>query len=98
HNGHPVDPSLWQEDRYFYESTKYSGFNEVKESVDAGYIMTQGKFGHNGFLTGVRVERTDTDAEAYVKSRVASTTAQQTADPVGAAAADYANNWRVRDG
>jgi iron complex outermembrane recepter protein len=97
-NGQPKDPSLWQEDRYFHEQTKYTGTSRVQETVYASYIMTQGRIGQNGFLTGVRGERTDTVAKSYVRSRVASTAAQQQADPVGTAARDYANNYRERDG
>jgi TonB-dependent receptor len=97
-NGQPIDPSLWQEDRYFHESNKYLGTFEVKETVTAGYLMTQGTFGHNGFLAGVRQETTDTQAWGWTRERVASTAAQQLADPVGAAQRDYAGNIRKIDG
>jgi TonB-dependent receptor len=97
-NGQPVQPDLWQEDRYFHEQTSYTGFTEVRETVTSGYVMAQGGFGQNGFLTGVRTEKTDTKAFVYVRNRVASTPAQQQADPVGTAQRDYANNFRTRDG
>src|SRR5213079_3127274 len=54
----------------------------------------EGKFGRDGFLGrtgylgGVRTEKTDTEAFGWAKIRgsLASTAAQQLADPVGAAA------------
>jgi TonB-dependent receptor len=104
--GKPLNPALWEEDKYFHEQTMYTGFKYVDEKVDAGYIMTQGKFGshgENGFLAGVRREITTTGATTYVKQRVtpttpASTTAQQLADPVGAAFQDYGRGRTERDG
>jgi TonB-dependent receptor len=93
-DGHPKEPSLWQEDRYFHHSIKYSGTYEVRESVYATYLMTQGKIGPNGFLAGVRREATTTSAWGWVRERTASTVAQQEADPVGAAQRDYAGNLR----
>jgi len=97
-NGQPIDPSLWQEDRYYFESNKYLGTFEVKETVTAGYLMAQGTFGRNGFLAGVREETTDTKAWGWTRERVASTAAQQLADPVGTAQRDYAGNIRKIDG
>ncbi|MBI4624925.1 MAG: TonB-dependent receptor [Verrucomicrobia bacterium] len=97
-NGRPTNPALWQEDRYFHEQNKYTGFSRVQETVTAGYVMTQGRVGHNGFLAGVRGEKTDTVASSFVRNRVNSTAAQQTADPEGTARRDYANNYRTRDG
>ncbi|MBM3854555.1 MAG: TonB-dependent receptor, partial [Verrucomicrobia bacterium] len=97
-NGRPKEPSLWQEDLYFHESSRYSAFNHVRETVYATYLMTQGKFGRNGFVAGVRGETTDTVASSYVRSRVPSTPAEQAADPVGAARRDYAGNYRERAG
>ena len=96
--GQPRDPSLWREDVYFHESTKFTGNNRVQETVYAGYVMTQGRIGRNGFLAGVRGEQTDTVAKAYARERVLSTAAQQTADPVGSAHRDYADNWRTKRG
>jgi TonB-dependent receptor len=97
-NGQPINPELWQEDRYYYESNKYIGTNEVKEIVTAGYVSTQGTFGQNGFLAGVRQETTDTKAWGWARERVASTAAQQLADPVGTAQRDYAGNLRKING
>jgi hypothetical protein len=57
-----VNPSLWNEDRYYSESTNYTGTRAVTESVMAGYGMLQAKIGHTGLLSGVRVEKTDTES------------------------------------
>ena len=103
-NGEPVDPSVWREDLYYHEQLKYTGTRGVTEGVTAGYIMTQGKLGNEGwlgrtgFLAGVRRERTDTESYGWVRARFASTAAEQQADPVGAAERDYANNRRDSKG
>ncbi|WP_414661749.1 TonB-dependent receptor [Horticoccus sp. 23ND18S-11] len=94
----PVDPTLWSEDRYFAESSKYIGTREVTETVTAGYVMAQGTVGRTGFLGGVRVEKTEDDSWGWVRSRVGSTAAQQVADPVGSAQRDYANTRREISG
>jgi iron complex outermembrane recepter protein len=96
-SGGPVNPALWSEDRYFFESSKYTGFNRTQETVRAGYLMTQGKIGSFGFLTGVRGEETATEASAFARARVPSTAAQQLADPKGSADRDYAGTYRTRD-
>jgi TonB-dependent receptor len=65
--------------------------------VTAGYVMAQGSFGHDGWLSrtgyigGVRVEKTDTEGNGWVLTRpnARSTAAQQTADPAGSAKRDY---------
>ncbi|MDO8540499.1 MAG: TonB-dependent receptor [Opitutaceae bacterium] len=94
-NGQPKDPSLWVEDLYHHESNNFTGQTRVQETVYATYLMTQGRFGQNGFLTGVRGERTDTVAEAYQRARRLSTNAERLADPIGAAHRDYADYWRT---
>ena len=99
-NGAPVDPALWKEDVYYAQSTRYSGTKGGVEDVTAAYAMFQGRLGRDGwlgrtgYLAGVRWERTETEGFGYVRSQSASTSAQQVADPVGAAQRDYANNWR----
>jgi TonB-dependent receptor len=99
-NGVPVDPSVWREDVYFHEMTKFTGTRGVTEAVTAGYFQAQGKFAREGFLShttylgGVRTEKTDIDSYGYVRNRFATTTAERTANPVAAAAKDYANNQR----
>jgi TonB-dependent receptor len=99
-----IDPTIWREDRYFHEQSRFTGTREVTETVTAGYVMTQGRLGaagwrgRTGFLGGVRTEKTDTESQGWVRARTASTPAQQTADPIGAAQRDYANNARAIDG
>ncbi len=90
----PVDPSLWREDLYFREQTKYTGTRGVREVVTAGYAMAQGRVGRTGLLGGVRIEQTDTSSWGWVRARIPSNAAQQAADPVGAAARDYAGTRR----
>ena len=94
----PVNPALWRDDIYFAETTKFIGTREVVETVKAAYIMTQGTIGRTGFLGGVRGEDTATESGGWVRSRFASTVAEQNADPVGAARKDYANNRRNLSG
>ena len=94
------DPALWREDLYYRAQQNYVGNRGVTEEVGAGYVMAKGKFGtegvlkRTGFLAGVREEKTDVTSYGWVRARVPSTAAQQLADPVGAAARDYANNKR----
>lgn len=97
-NGQPTDPALWREDRYFHEQTKLSGNYRIQETVYAGYFMTQGRWKNNGFLSGLRYERTDTVSKGYLRSRRLTTAAEQLADPVGSAMKDYGNNWTVLRG
>ncbi len=94
----PVDPALWREDLYFREQVKYTGTRGVREFITAGYAMAQGRVGRTGLLGGVRVEQTDTSSWGWVRARVPSTAAQQAADPVGAAARDYAGTRRELEG
>ena len=99
-----IDPTLWNEDRYYRETTKYTTYRDVVETVTAPYAMAQGKlgregwFGATGFLGGVRWEKTANEADGWVRARTLSTTAQQAADPVGTAVRDYANNRRQTEG
>lgn len=97
-DGQPINPELWREDLYYHYQTNYTNTREVEETVYAGYGMLQGKFGQNGFLTGVRMERTDTVSDGYVRVRRGSTTAEQTADPLGAALKDYEGTKRHLEG
>ncbi|MBL9209659.1 MAG: TonB-dependent receptor [Opitutaceae bacterium] len=94
----PLDTARWAEDRYFHEMSKYTGSRGVTETVTAGYLMTQAKYKGTGFLGGVRTEKTEDDSWGWVRARTPSTAAQQAADPVGAAARDYANTMRVLKG
>ncbi len=90
----PLDATLWREDMYFAETAHFTGIRQVTETVNAGYGMIQGKIARTGFITGVRVEDTRDESWGWVRSRVGSTAAQQTADPVGSAQRDYADNRR----
>ena len=96
----PVDPALWREDLYYYESQNYINRKSVTETVSAAYIMAQGRAGlsgllaRTGYIAGVRTEKTETESGGWVRARVASTTAQQLADPVGSARRDYASTRR----
>ncbi len=100
----PVNPSLWREDLYFFESNKFTGTRSASEEITAGYVMGQGKFGRQGFwgrtgyLAGVRTEKTETEGRGWVRARFGSTAAQQLADPVGSAQRDYANTFRETRG
>lgn len=99
-----IDPTLWREDNYFRESGRYTGTRDVTETVSAVYAMAQGRLGREGwrartgFLGGVRFEDTENEALGWVRARRLSTVAEQTADPVGSAQRDYANNERENRG
>ncbi len=90
----PIDPALWNEDRYWAQMQRFVGTRRVTETVTAGYAMAQGRVRSTGFLAGVRVEETETDSWGWVRARVPSTAAQQAADPVGSALRDYGNTRR----
>ncbi|MDP3208104.1 MAG: TonB-dependent receptor, partial [Rhodoglobus sp.] len=94
----PVTPALWREDIYYSASTNYTGTRSVTETVTAGYVMGQGKIGRLGLLSGVRFEKTEDESWGWVRNRTGSTAAQQTADPIGSATADYANTRRTLAG
>ncbi|MSU49555.1 MAG: TonB-dependent receptor, partial [Opitutus sp.] len=99
-DGWPAKPELWVEDNYFREQAKFTATNSVSEEVTAYYLMANGRLGRDGwlgrtgYLGGVRWEDTKTLGSGWVRSRVASSAAQQLADPVGTAARDYANTDR----
>jgi TonB-dependent receptor len=95
--GQPIDPSLWQEDKYYYVQNKLQNSYRINELITGYYAMAQGRIGRAGFLAGVRHEDTDTTGYSNIRSRVLTTSAQQTADPVGSALKDY-NNPTVREG
>jgi len=94
----PITPALWREDVYFGEQVRYTGTRGVTETVTAGYLMAQTRVGRTSLLTGVRTEKTDTESWGWVRARRASTPAQQAADPVSSARADYADTRRELDG
>jgi len=87
-NGQPTNPTLWREDQYYHENNRRIASTKVNEVITAYYLMTQGRFGRNGFLAGMRREITDTTGEGRRRSRVLTTAAQQLADPAGSAELD----------
>ncbi|MBI5693812.1 MAG: TonB-dependent receptor [Verrucomicrobia bacterium] len=89
-NGQPTDPSLWQEDLYFYHQNRLSASNKVNEVITGSYIMARGRIGQTGFLGGIRREVTETTGISRIRARVLTTAAQQAADPLGSAERDYA--------
>ena len=91
------NPARWNEDRYYATTRTFIGNDGVREEVMAGYAQGQIQLGKLRFLSGVRYERTDVRSAGYVASRVLSTTAQRTANPVAAGTADY-NNYRKTEG
>ncbi|MEO6244119.1 MAG: carboxypeptidase regulatory-like domain-containing protein, partial [Opitutaceae bacterium] len=94
----PIEPALWSDDRYWAQMQQFTGTRRVTETVTAGYVMAQGRFKNTGFLTGVRVEDTETNSWGWVRARVPSTAAQQAADPVGSALRDYSDTRRTLQG
>ena len=97
-DGRPANPALWNEDLYFNESQKFIGTNGVTEWIPATYLMAQGRLGRDGllgrtgYLAGVRYEQLRTESWGWVRTRVGSTAAQQTAD----GGAVNTNNLRVQ--
>ncbi len=94
----PVDTALWSEDVYFRETTRFTGTRGITETVQAGYLMTEGRWHKTGFLAGVRYEKTEDESYGWTRTRTPSTAAQQAADPIGSAQRDYANNLRKISG
>jgi iron complex outermembrane receptor protein len=94
----PLDATLWREDLYFAEQSKYTGARLATETVTAGYVMTQGRIGRTGFTAGIRTEETEDESWGWVRQRFGSTAAQQAADPIGSAQRDYVNNRRELSG
>ena len=92
------DPTLWAEDRYFAEQSKYTGTRGITETITAAYGMVQGRIAKTGFLGGVRGERTEDFSWGWVRARVPTTAAEQTANPVAAATRDYGSGRRELNG
>ena len=89
--GRVVDPTLWQEDQYFYYQNKLSATVHTHEVISGYYLMSQGRIGRFGYLAGARRELTDTTGYINVRSRTLTTAAQQLADPQGSALKDFNN-------
>lgn len=101
-----IDPTIWREDFYFRETTGFTSYRQAVETVTAPYAMAQGKLGRDGwlartgFLGGVRWEKTENEADGFVRARrLSGTPATATeAAAIAAAQADYATNRRTVDG
>ncbi len=61
-----VNPQLWREDVPFGTTSRLNGDRSITETVTAGYIMGQTRLKALSILGGVRMERTETDAEGPV--------------------------------
>ncbi len=93
-NSKLVDPTLWQEDLYFYYMNRLQASVRTHEIITGYYAMLNGRMGRFGYLGGVRHEDTETIGYLNVRSRTLTTAAQQTADPQGSALKDYNNPTR----
>lgn len=88
------NPGNWREDVYYRESRKYIGTRSLKEEISAAYVQGQARFGNLSAVAGVRAEKTEFKGTAFVRAITGTTAAQQAADPVGSAIADYGNGLR----
>lgn len=61
-----LNPGLWREDTAFTTSSRLTGDRSIQETVTAGYAMANARFAKLSILGGVRVEKTETDAEGPV--------------------------------
>ena len=89
-----VDPSLWQEDLYFYHMNRLQASVRTHELITGYYGQLSGRIGRFGYLGGIRHEKTETVGYLNVRSRTLTTAAQQVADPLGSALRDYNNPTR----
>ncbi len=87
------NPTSWREDAYYAATRPYIGRNRSTEEVTAAYMQARAKVGRLSTLAGVRMERTTVTSAANVTAKTLSTTAQRTANPTGAAHADY-DHWK----
>jgi len=92
-----ANPSAWSQNLYYHTQQGFIGTNTVKETVNAAYVQAKARFGKLELLAGVRMEQTDEYGFGYVQSPTLSTAAQQAANPVAAANADY-NNVLITNG
>lgn len=92
------NPQNWDEDVYYREERTYVGTRSLHEEVSAAYVQASARLGPLSVLGGVRAERTEVTGKGYIASRVRTTTAERNADPVGAAARDYAGNLITNEG
>jgi iron complex outermembrane receptor protein len=59
-------PNLWREDVPFGVTSRLNGDRSIKETVTSGYVMGHTKINSLSILGGVRMEKTETDAEGPV--------------------------------
>ena len=59
-------PNLWREDLPFATTSRLNGDRKITETVTSGYLMGHTKISDLSILGGVRVEKTETDAEGPV--------------------------------
>jgi iron complex outermembrane receptor protein len=62
------NPRLWSEDTAFRASTRLLQDRWINERIIAGYVMGNAQIGPVGILGGLRVERTETEAEGPLSS------------------------------
>ncbi len=60
------NPGLWREDTAFTTTSRLNGDRSITETVTAGYAMGTMKISQLSILGGVRIEKTETDAEGPV--------------------------------
>ena len=87
--GQLVDPSLWQEDKYYHYSNRLNASVRTHEIITGYYGMLNGRIGRFGYLGGIRREKTETIGYRNLRARTLTTAAQQAADPEGSALKDY---------
>jgi iron complex outermembrane recepter protein len=59
-------PELWREDVPFETTSRLNGDRSITETVTAGYLMGHTRINSLSILGGVRVEKTETDADGPV--------------------------------
>lgn len=59
-------PNLWREDLPFTTTSRLNGDRGITETVTSGYAMGNVRFSQLSILGGVRIEKTETDAEGPV--------------------------------
>ncbi|MDP3069332.1 MAG: TonB-dependent receptor [Opitutaceae bacterium] len=59
-------PNLWREDTAYGATQRLNGDRGITETVTAGYAMGNVRFAGLSILGGVRIEKTETDAEGPV--------------------------------
>lgn len=67
------NPGLWAEDLGYGTAQKILGDRKITETVSAAYAMGDVRLGKLGVLGGVRMEKTETDAEGPVSTGTTTT-------------------------